>query len=188
MLIRFRRSKKGVSEYVAVLLLILITVSGAIILYVYSSGLLGSLQGAALQKPYANQISLEYFDWSGTSTCSTDLHHLCLTLRNVGSGVATLSDFFVSGVKITAPITGTCSGYTGSKNTVTITGTATGTYTVSGLIPQGATSCQAVLTIPSTGPTTTILSGVAYSVRVVTSDGSVFAYSCIAGQSTGSLS
>ena len=167
MVVKIRRAKKGVSEYVAVMLLILITISGAIILYVYSSGLLGSLQGAQPQKPYANQITLEYYDWTGSSTCSTDIHKLCLTLRNVGSGIAVLADFFVGGTK-TSPPTGSCTA-----------------YTVNGLGPQGATStCQAILTVPIT----TVLSGVAYSVRVVTKDGSVFSYSCIAGQSTGSLS
>jgi flagellin-like protein len=185
LIVKFRRAKKGIAEIVAVLLLILITVAGATILYVYSSGLLGSLQGAQPQKSYAQVISVEYYDWTAAGNGNDlTLHTLKIAIRNVGSGIAVLSEFFVGGVKITT-ITGTCTGYTGSKTTVTIIGTPTGTFTVSGLLPQGPTSCIAILTIPNTGVTTTINSGVAYPVRVVTADGSVFAYSLVAGLSTG---
>ncbi|MGA2460029.1 MAG: archaellin/type IV pilin N-terminal domain-containing protein [Candidatus Bathyarchaeia archaeon] len=196
MIVKFRRAKKGIAEIVAVLLLILITVAGATILYVYSSGLLGSLQGAQPQKPYSQMISVEYYDWSSTTAAGVatnsqcydkTLHTLCLNLRNVGSGVAVLSEFFVAGVKITQPITGTCAAYTISQTTFaysTVTGIPTYT-TASGLLPLGPSSCTAILTIPNTGVTQTIISGVAYSVKVVTADGSVFSYSLVAGLSTG---
>jgi hypothetical protein len=186
--------KRGISEIAAAMLLITIAVAASIIIYIYSSGLLGSLQGARPQQPYANQITLEYYDWSSSSSngnCySPDLHKLCLTLRNVGAGIAVLADFFVAGVKVTLD-TGagsTCAGYTGGRTTIAITGTATQTYTATGLLPQGPNSCTAILDIPTTGSTATISPGVAYSVRVVTVDGSTFSFSCIAGQSTGSLS
>jgi hypothetical protein len=174
LIVKIRRAKKGIAEYVAVLLLIIITVAGTIILYVYSSGLMGSLQGAQPQKPYAQMITVEYYDWTTTASGTSDptLHHLQIIIRNVGSGIAVLSEFFVSGVKITTPITGTCTTYTS---------------TTKGLPPQGSNSCTAILTIPNTGVTQTITSGIAYPVKVVTGDGSVFAYSLVAGRSTGML-
>jgi hypothetical protein len=168
--------KKGIGEIVAALILISIVVAASIIIYVYSSGLLGSLQGARPQQPYTNQLTLEYYDWTTNTNCGpgkdSTLQTLCLTLRNAGSGFAVLADFFVAGVKVTAPIKGSCAAYTAKS-----------------LLPQSASggtqsSCTAVLVIANP----TIVNGVAYSVRVVTVDGSVFSYSCIAGQRTGSLS
>ena len=189
MIVKIRRAKKGIAEIVAVLLLILITVAGATILYVYSSGLLGSLQGAQPQKSYAQVITVEYYDWTAAGNGNDlTLHTLKIAIRNVGSGIAVLSEFFVAGVKITAPITGTCAAYTVSQTTTSITVVGMTTATIAnngGLLPQGPSSCIAILTIPNTGVTTTINNGVAYPVRVVTADGSVFAYSLIAGLSTG---
>jgi hypothetical protein len=190
LIVKIRRAKKGVAEYVAVLLLILITVAGTIILYVYSSGLLGSLQGAQPQKPYSQMISVEYYDWTTTASGASDptLHYLKIAIRNVGSGIAVLSEFFVAGVKITAPIAGTCAAYTVSQTTaaITVVGMTTATITnTGGLLPRGPSSCTAILTIPNTGVTQTITSGAAYPVKVVTADGSVFSYSLVAGLSTG---
>ena len=57
-----RRGRKGVSEVVAAMLLITITIAAATIFYIYSSGLLGSLTGAQPQSgQYSNQIS-----WNST--------------------------------------------------------------------------------------------------------------------------
>lgn len=154
--VTMRSGRKGISEIVAALLLILIVIAGSILVYVYSSGLLGSLQGAQPQQPYANQITLEYYDWTSTTT-------LTLTLRNVGSGRGILTDFFVGGQLLPLKAGSTC-------------------VTTTLLAPQS--SCKAILDTS----TLTISNGVAYVVKVVTRDGSVFSYSCIAGQSTGSLS
>ena len=75
--------RKGISELVAALIMVMIVMAGAIIVYVYSSGMLGSLQGAQPQQgQYTNQIALEYYDW--TRTLSPTLQTLKLTLRNVG--------------------------------------------------------------------------------------------------------
>jgi len=159
-----RSGRKGISEIVAALILVLIVMAGAIIVYVYSSGLLGSLQGAQPQQPYSNKIVLEYYNWTKYSNPDT----LVLSLRNVGSGRGILTDFFVGN--------GT---FSTSLGQVTLTG---GTCTtLSPLNPQSA--CSAILTIPSS---VKITPHTAYNVKIVTKDGSVFTYSCIAGQSTGS--
>ena len=151
--------------------MISIVVAAAFVIYVYSSGVLGSLSGAQPQQLYRNQITLEYYSWpySG-ATWPNNMHTLTLTFRNTGSGLALLADFFVNGTAVTlANTAGSCFTYTG------LTGT-TGTTTF--LTPGG--TCVAVLTIPST---MTITAGYAYSVRIVTRDGSVFTYTLTAGQS-----
>ncbi len=153
-----RRGKKAVSEVVAAMLLITITVAASIIFYVYSSGLLGSLTGAQPQSgQYSNQITLEYYDWR-------TLTSLNLTVRNVGSGLTNIAAYYVNGIKVTA--SGACT-------------------TTTTLQPQK--SCTVKLTIPGVLNGQTVLAGVAYAVKVATKDGGVFAYSCVAGQTTGSF-
>ncbi len=92
------------------------------------------------------------------------MHTLTLNFRNVGSGRTVLADFFVNGTGVTlSSASGSCYTYT-----------ATNTF-----LPPGGT-CMAVLTIP---PGVRITAGYAYSLRLVTRNGSVFTYTLIAGQS-----
>jgi flagellin-like protein len=159
--------KRGISEIVAALMLISIAVAASIIIYVYSSGLLGSLQGAQPQQgQYTNQITLEFYNW-------TTLNTLKLTLRNTGSGLAVFAAFYVTGNKVALKAGSTCT-------TISATTTITASSTISTLKPQSA--CGAILDLTGL----TISRGLAYSVKVVTKDGGVFSYSCIAGHSTGS--
>jgi archaellum component FlaF (FlaF/FlaG flagellin family) len=164
--------KRGVSEIAAAMLLITIAVAASIIIYVYSSGLMGSLQGAQPQQgQYTNQITLEYYDWTANAsgTYDSSLHTLKVTLRNTGSGLAVFAAFYVSGQAVALKSGSTCTIFN-----------ATSTVTL-----QPQSSCVAILGIPSGF---TISAGFAYAVRIVTRDGGVFSYSCIAGRSTGSFS
>ncbi len=153
---RYER-KKGISTLVAAMFMILITVAGAIMVYVYASGILGTLQGAQPQQPYAAQITLEYYDWTNPTK-------LIMWVRNVGSSVINLegSDWLINGVMQMR--SGTCSDLS----------------TFSSLLPQG--SCKVTIT---TGQPA-ITSGVAYTVKIATPSGSVFSYSCVAGGSNNS--
>jgi hypothetical protein len=147
------------------MLMISIVVAAAFVIYVYSSGVLGSLQGAQPQQPYTNQITLEYYSWPNSSrTYPNNMHTLTLNFRNTGTGRAILADFFVNGTAVTlSSTTGSCFTYT-----------RTNTF-----LPPGST-CVAVLTID---PSIRITAGYAYAVRLVTRDGSVFTYTLTAGQS-----
>jgi hypothetical protein len=180
-----RRGKKAVSELVAILMLVSITVAAAFVVYVYSSGLLGSLTGAQPQSGlYTNQITLEYYDWTNGGKCSISYTpspvctSLVLSIRNVGSGLANIAAYYVSGTQIiSASISSsTCSSFSGAVATTTTVSSVTS------LAPQA--SCTVTLSMPTTG--LTITPGVAYSVKIATNNGGVFAYTCIAGQRTGS--
>jgi hypothetical protein len=139
------------------MMMIAIVLAAALVLYTYSSGLLGTLQGAQPQQPYSNQITLEFYNWP-----SSNMQNLTLDLRNTGTGRTILGDFFVNGVKVTlASNQGSCFTYTTT------------------ILPPTST-CVAILTIPNG---ITITAGYAYSVKLVTKDGSVFTYTLIAGQS-----
>ena len=149
-------NNRAVSQVIAALLLIAIAVAAAILVYVFSIGLLGSLSSSGGQQT-KQQLILSAYDWRSVPATLT------LHLRNVGSAAINLagSDYFVNGVKITTPAWSLC--------------TQTNSLTV---LPQGACSVD----LPVSGFTPPLSSGVAYSVKIVTPDGAVFSYSAIMGQ------
>lgn len=148
-------SSKGISEVIAALMIISITVAGAGMLYVYSQGLMGKLQTKANQ-PYSEQVTLDYYDW-------TSLNSLKLIIRNVGTTPVSFADFFMAGARNTTSLTfSSCS-------------------LVGGITLPVQTSCAVTFPMP-TGFTPT--SGIAYAVKIVTKDGAIFTYSCIAGSIT----
>jgi len=141
------------------MMMIAIVLAAALVVYTYSSGIFGALQGAQPQQSYTNQITVEFYNWP-----SSNMHNLTLYLRNTGTGQSILADFFVNGTAVTLVSNqGSCF-----------------TYTVATTYLPPTSTCVAILTIPGS---VKITAGYAYSVRVVTRDGSVFTYTLIAGQS-----
>jgi len=157
-------NRKGASEIIAAMLLIVITVAAAVLMYAYASGLMGGLQGVAVKQPYLEHLALDYYDWTGGTSCGTG--KLCLSLRNVGSASITIktADYFVNGIETATPSFSCASGALDSNGN---------------LVPQGF--CQVTVPMP-TGFTPT--PGVAYSVKIATKDGAIFSYSCIAGRAS----
>ncbi len=155
--------RRGASEIIAAMLLILITVAAAVLLYAYSSGLMGRLQGAAVSQPYLEQVSLDYYDWTSCNSnpCPPLTTQLNLTLRNVGAAKVTMSDFYISGTRNTTAL----KFGTGCKS------------------PQGVLNVQGTCWVSFPLPTGFSASpGIAYTVKIVSRDGAIFSYSCIAGQ------
>ena len=153
--------RKGISEVIAVMMLIVITVAASLLLYAWVSGLMGRLQGAAQTQPYLEQVSLDYYDWSGTGTCSKSLTTLCLTLRNVGAAKVTMSDFFIAGARNTTDL----SFGTGCNS------------------PQGVLNVQGTCIVTFPVPSSlSASSGMAYTIKIATRDGAIFSFSCIVGQ------
>ena len=156
-------TRRGVSTIIAALLLIAIAVAAAVLLYVFSIGLLGSLQGGGGQQ-VKQQLILEAYNWG---TLGTPV----LTMRNVGTAPVTVADVFVNGVAATAAVGGA----------------ATGCNTPTGNVPV-QTSCTISISAYGTGTfggtATNPTAGVAYTIKVVSSDGGVFSYSAVAGSSS----
>ena len=162
-----RFTNRGVSVIIAALLLIAIAVAAAVLLYVFSIGLMGSLGSSGGQQT-KDQVIMEAYDWSGTSTCSSSLSTLCLSLKNVGS----------SSVNLAPSTTGTTAA-AGADYFVN-GAAATATSTCSSPVAPGAATCTVTLTIAGFTPT----SGTAYPVKLVLPDGGVFSYTAIAGQAS----
>ena len=136
---KFKVSKKAVSPVIATLLMIAVAVAAAVIVYVWSAGLLGTLMGGGGAQ-VKEQLILEAYDWS-------DSANLKLYLRNVGSTSVTLAYVYIGGSQFAK--TDTIAIKTSVGVPVTYTGSP----------------------------------GTAYTVKVVTSTGGVFSFSCIAGSS-----
>ena len=87
---RFRRSKKGVSDVIAVLLMIAIAVAAALVAYAWVMGYLG---GTTTKVGKAIQIQSMYND--GTN--------LNVYVQNVGDSQVTLSSIYVNGMLQPSP-------------------------------------------------------------------------------------
>src|SRR3972149_464292 len=85
-------NNKAVSQVIAALLLIAIAVAAAILLYVFSIGLLGSL-GTGGGQQTKEQLIMEAYNWNVIGTIE-------LTLRNVGPAAidGDTTDVFVNGI------------------------------------------------------------------------------------------
>ena len=90
-----RLNNKAVSQVIAALLLIAIAVAAAILLYVFSIGLLGSLGSGGGQQT-KEQLIMEAYNWNFGTPPGT----ITITLRNVGPAAidAAITDVFVNGI------------------------------------------------------------------------------------------
>lgn len=151
-----RFTNRGISTIIAALLLIAIAIAAGVLLYVFSIGLIGSLQGSGGQQA-KDQVIMEAYQWTAAGT-------LNLNLRNTGATSLdmTKADFYVGGVAMATPA---------------MTGLSTG-CTAAAFAP----GCAGVAPITIAGLTPT--SGVAYVIKIGLADGGVMSYSAVYGTSS----
>jgi flagellin-like protein len=96
-----RRFNRGISTIIAALLLIAIAISAGVLLYVFSTGLMGSLQASGGQQ-MKDRVIMEAYQWTSTTP-------LTLNLRNTGGRThdLTKATYYVGGVQMAATHTGT---------------------------------------------------------------------------------
>ena len=90
---KFKVSKKAVSPVIATLLMIAVAVAAAVIVYVWSAGLLGTLMGGGGSQ-VKEQLIIEAYNWNNPGS-------LVLNIRNVGSASVTISKIYVGGTSMT---------------------------------------------------------------------------------------
>jgi len=88
---RNKEKKKGVSPVIAVLLMIAIAVAAAILVYVWSMGLIGTLTGGGGQQT-REQLIVDAYTWKGAQ--------MELYFRNVGSAEVVLDAVYISGTPV----------------------------------------------------------------------------------------
>lgn len=136
----------------------MITVAACVTFYVYSTKLLGSLEGANGPVTMDN-LRIEAYNWN-------TLTSLTLNVRNIGTNVLNIGSayWFVGGVQMSTSVTNPAGGMC-----TTLTAVAPGTV------------CVATVTISGLTPN----AGIVYVVKLVLSDGAIFSTLAIAGQVTG---
>jgi len=156
-----RFNNRAVSQVIAALLLIAIAVAAAVLLYVFSIGLLGSL-GTAGGQQTKEQVVMEAYNFLSST--------LTISLRNVGSASTNIgsADFFINGVKVATPANPTGMGTL--QSCVGLTAFSPGTVCAVNLAYAGTVS--------------SLISGVAYPLKVVTPDGGVFSYTVTYGSTS----
>ena len=86
------KRRAAISNIIAVLMLTMISVTAASILYVYSTGLFGSLQAPPPQDSYLEHIAMEYYNWTSSQ--------LNIRVRNVGSARIKIVQIYISGTSV----------------------------------------------------------------------------------------
>jgi len=167
-------SRRGLSEIIAALMVVCITISATALFAIYASGLMGSILKPVTQ-PYTEQLTLDYYCWvTGTSTsntyCSTT-GNLVITVRNNGAATVNLVGYaYVQGAKLTL--------------TTSNLGSNCGTSSLTGVLTALTVQSTCTITLPTTAVGSTYSSGVAYIVKLVANDGTIFTFSCIGGSYT----
>lgn len=82
--------RKGVSTFIAVLLLMALAVAAGVVIYAYTMGYLGGLGGTSLP----GALSLD------TAKCDGTNHTLTAYIRNIGKGSITIDRVYVDGALV----------------------------------------------------------------------------------------
>ena len=85
------QKKKGVSTFIAVLLLMALAVAAGVVIYSYTMGYLGGMGGSSLP----GTLSLD------TSVCLESTGNMTAYVRNIGKGSVSFDSAYVDGVNST---------------------------------------------------------------------------------------
>ncbi|MDG6919907.1 MAG: hypothetical protein JRN59_00070 [Nitrososphaerota archaeon] len=168
------QKRRAVSPIVATLLLIAISVAAGVIVYIFTTGIAGTLTNSHVNQ-LTEQISLDAYNFQVSPQ-----NYLTMYLRNTGTGSVSVSAVYFNGVA--AQFFGTC-------GTVTTAPTPTEYVTT-------ASSSSTLLSAPATTTSTeaaqqtcqlnvfgmTASAGTSYQVTIATVDGGKFIYNVVAGQ------
>ena len=175
---KIQQRRRAVSPIVATLLLIAISVAAGVIVYVFTTGLAGTLTNSHVNQ-LTEQISLDAYNFQ-----TSPANFLTMYLRNTGTGAVTVNAIYFNGSPVN--FYGTCgSGLAGATSTTTVTTTipsGSASTTLASAVfptasPQGAqASCQ--LNVYGL----TASAGTSYQVTIATVDGGKFIFNVVAGQ------
>lgn len=120
-----KSNEKGVSPVIAVLLMIAIAVAAAILVYVWSMGIVGTLTGGGGQQ-VKEQLIMDAYKWPGPSA------QITMYVRNVGNAEVILDAVYVGGLNIATDM-GTVIPVQGPVITVNLDAAGTGGTFTSGV-------------------------------------------------------
>lgn len=153
-------NKKGISTILAALLMVVIVVVASVMVYAWSTGLLG---GLLVNPQVGNEaMNLETYSFTGTETVN-------LNIRNTGTAAITLITYYVKDTAGNQYSRTTWTGPSGAPNTLLAPNPATVTI---------GTAC-ATCTYAGTGTGFAFVSGNSYTVTVITSRNAQFNFQVI---------
>ncbi len=178
-----QRRRAAVSPIVATLLLIAISVALGVVVYIFTSGLAGSLTNSHVNQ-LTEQVSLDAYNFQ-----TSPPNYLTMYLRNTGTGAVTVSSVYFNGQL--ESFYGTCgTGVASSGTYVTTTAattviassgpTTTALFTATGLPVTASEGAQATCQLNIYGLTAS--AGTSYQVTIATVDGGKFIFNVVAGQ------
>jgi flagellin-like protein len=198
--------RRAVSPIIATLLLIAIAVAAGVVVYVFTSSLAGNLTKSSGSQ-ISQDLAMQAYDFTGRGGAGLSGKALVLYFSNVGSTPATVSSVYFDGTLLNQyPVTGSLPYYYGNcpqSGTCSISSITGGYYA---LVPQtnvvsfpsgtiqftDSTSSNAGLQTTSLPPETSAqlvvtlssaqTAGSSHSVKLVTTNGGIFVFNVIAGQ------
>jgi flagellin-like protein len=199
--------RRAVSPIIATLLLIAIAVAAGVVVYVFTSSLAGNLTKSSGSQ-ISQDLAMQAYDFTGRGGAGLSGKALVLYFSNVGSTPATVSSVYFDGTLLNQyPVTGSLPYYYGNcpqSGTCSISSITGGDYA---LVPQtnavsfplgtsiqftDSTSSNAGLQTTSLPPETSAqlvvtlssaqTAGSSHSVKLVTTNGGIFVFNVIAGQ------
>jgi flagellin-like protein len=195
--------RRAVSPIIATLLLIAIAVAAGVVVYVFTSSLAGNLTKSSGSQ-ISQDLAMQAYDFTGRGGAGLSGKALVLYFSNVGSTPATVSSVYFDGTLLNQyPVTNSYYGNCPQSGTCSISSITGGYYA---LVPQtnvvsfpSGTSIQFIDSTPYPGLQTTSLppetsaqlvvtlssaqtAGSSHSVKLVTTNGGIFVFNVIAGQ------
>ncbi|MDG6988577.1 MAG: hypothetical protein JRN21_04540 [Nitrososphaerota archaeon] len=179
---KIQQRRRAVSPIVATLLLIAISVAAGVIVYVFTTGLAGTLTNSHVNQ-LTEQVSLDAYNFQ-----TSPPNYLTMYLRNTGTGAITVSAVYFNGVLTS--FYGSC----GAQNVVTsgayATTTSSSLTVVSGTVTTTIATSYPVTTAQPVQAScelnvygiTGTSSGTSYQVTIATVDGGKFIFNVVAGQ------
>jgi hypothetical protein len=86
---KYFKNKKGINTILAALLMVVIVVVASVMVYAWSTGLLGALMGGTNQNVGKEALNLDNFAFASSGT------NVTLYLRNSGTAAITLQSYYV---------------------------------------------------------------------------------------------
>jgi len=154
---KITRNKKGIDTILAALLMVVIVVVAAVMVYAWSTGLLGTL--LATPPPREGPLSMDSYAFSNATFVG-------ITIRNAGTGNVTLASYYVTDSNGNQYAKLTWAGGTIAPNKAAVTYIAIG---------SGAGACSGC-SYTGTGSGYTFTSGYSYTVKVLTARNNPFTF------------
>lgn len=160
---RYLKNRKGINTILAALLMVVIVVVASVMVYAWSTGLLGSLMGNGTQNVGKEALTMENFAFANTTSVT-------LSIRNAGTAAVSFQAYYIKDN----------SGNSWQLNPWSPTGQPVNPNSVAPFTMNiGTSSCSSCQYTGTTGQFATFVGGNSYTVQVVTTRNTPFTFTVV---------